>query len=112
MESITQHHITSEKDLNFYENYLKNSCPVNSRAYSTSNQIIPVKKQSHEIQVQNANTVMCNRYEQGPSTTVFQKYLSNHIGKIIKVESLIGQCLEARTGILMEVGGDYIVIKL
>ena len=34
-----------------------------------------------------------------------------HIGKLIKAESLIGNRLDSRTGILMDVGSDYMVIK-
>ena len=39
-------------------------------------------------------------------------YLKAMIGKLVRVESLIGNCLESRVGILMSVGADYLVLKL
>ena len=39
-------------------------------------------------------------------------YLNRHIGKLVKIEALIGECLQTKIGTLYEIGADYIVIKL
>ncbi len=39
-------------------------------------------------------------------------YLSRHIGKPVKIEALISNRIEIKSGILMEVGKDFLVLKL
>ena len=39
-------------------------------------------------------------------------YLRQNIGKLLKVESLIGNTLDTRIGTLLDVGADFIAIKL
>lgn len=39
-------------------------------------------------------------------------YLKTAVGKLVRVESVIGGCLESRVGTLLKVGEDFIVIKL
>ncbi len=39
-------------------------------------------------------------------------YLKGHIGKLVKIETLIGDCLQSRIGTLIQVGADFVVIKL
>ncbi len=40
------------------------------------------------------------------------QYLTCHIGKDVKIEALISNRIEVKTGVLMEVGKDYLVLKL
>ncbi len=99
-------HISSEKDLNLYEEYLEND-----KAIDNSNEL------SCKIEPKSYN--MINRYQNSPalpksygSDMFFQGYLKNHKGKLVKVESLLGNRLETRIGILFDVGANYIVLKL
>lgn len=46
------------------------------------------------------------------SNAFFPGYLRGHIGKLVKVESLLGDRLECRVGTLLHVGADHIVLKL
>ena len=39
-------------------------------------------------------------------------YLKNHIGKLVKIEAQIGENLETKIGTLMQIGADFVVIKL
>ncbi len=39
-------------------------------------------------------------------------YLKKHIGKMVKLEFSIGNCLEIRIGQLIEVGEKYVVLRL
>ena len=57
-----------------------------------------------------ANDTVCYENENN-NCGYFKGYLKKCIGKLIRVESLIGNRLQTRTGILMDVGCDYIVIK-
>ncbi len=99
-------HITSEKDLKLYEEYLENeqkptqstelSCRTESKPYymMSKSSVLPANQS-----IQNSNMF-------------FQGYLRNHRGKLVRVESLLGNRLESRIGILFEVGANYIVLKL
>ena len=99
-------HISSERDLKLYEEYLENdkaidnsaelSCKIESKPYAMMNRSpdLPVMPKS-----------MTN-------DMFFQGYLKNHKGKLVRVESLLGNRLETRVGILFEVGANYIVLKL
>ena len=99
-------HITSEKDLRLYEEYLENekspnqctelSCRIEPKPNSMINRSynLPVNQSIHD-----SNMFFCG-------------YLKNHRGKLVKVESLIANRLESRIGILFEVGANYIVLKL
>ena len=83
--------IVSEKDLTVYEDYLKND---NNKQLS-----LAIKNKSH-IPETLTNPVF------------LPAFLKNHIGKLVKIESLIGDCLQARVGTLLQVGADFVVIKL
>lgn len=96
MEYAKPRHIVNEKDLKFYENYLKNDT-VTCKEISLS---APAEAPKRIIPETLTNPVF------------FQGYLKNHRGKLIKVESVLGDRLESRTGILLEVGNDFLVIKL
>lgn len=89
MENNLPMPITSDRDLKVYENFLRNQSK-NQTAVS-KNSYIP-------------DTLTNNVY--------LPAFLKNHIGKLVKIESLIGNGLESRTGTLMQVGADFVVIKL
>lgn len=96
--------ITSDKDLKYYEDYLK-SCNTESEALQTR------KNSSNECKI----TVESGspRGNMRMTDTVYlPAFLNTMVGKLVRVESLIGGCLESRVGILMRVGADYIVLKL
>lgn len=87
--------IISEKDLNVYEDYLNNN---RNKEVKTKN--ITVPKNNRNLTVNNQKSMTAT------------EYLNNQIGKLVRVESLIGNCLEKRVGTLVVVGSDFIVIKL
>lgn len=87
--------IVSEKDLNSYSEYIKNN-----RAKEVKHDNLIVTKIGH------------NMAERPMSHATLEGYLNSQIGKIVRVESLIGNCLERRVGTLVNVGNNYIVIKL
>lgn len=102
-------HITSEKDLKLYEEYLENDCTsCKPEAEELSCSLPPVTnrmiKSSPASLTHNSGCVNSNMF--------FQGYLKNHIGKLVRVESLLANRLEVRIGVLFEVGANYIVIKL
>lgn len=45
------------------------------------------------------------------NTAYMPAYLSKHLGKLVRVESLIGDELHQRIGILMTVGAGFIVLR-
>ena len=85
--------ITGDKDLKYYEDYLKLGDSRNERKMTVEN---PPK---------NNNTCMTD-------TSYMPAFLNTMVGKLVRVESLIGGRLESRVGILMRAGTDYIVLKL
>ena len=85
--------ITGEKDLKYYEDYLK-KCDNGSEG---------------PIRVENGSKRPNIRLS---DVAYLPGLLNTMIGKLVRVESLIGGCLESRVGILMNVGADYVVLKL
>ena len=82
--------IVNEKDLNVYENYLRQDNKTTS---------VVVKNKSYVP-------------ETLTNPVFLPAFLKNHIGKLVKIESLIGDCLQAKVGTLLQVGADFVVIKL
>ncbi len=82
--------IVNEKDLNLYENYLKQD-------NKEKNVLI-----KHKSYVPETLT----------NPVFLPAYLKNHIGKLVKIESLVGDCVQVRMGTLLQVGADFVVIKL
>ena len=103
MEQNLPKNITNERDLELYERYLKND-----RLTETGR-----TNPRYPTQIENRrNTVQARREPESlENPTFFQGYLKKHIGKLIKAESLLGNRLESRMGILLEVGADFLVIK-
>lgn len=85
--------ITGDKDLKYYEDYLK-KCDNGSDC---------------SIRVENGSKRPNIRLS---DMAYLPGLLNTMIGKLVRVESLIGGCLESRVGILMNVGADYVVLKL
>ena len=85
--------ITGEKDLKYYEDYLKKS------------------ENGTESRVTVERASKCNDIRLN-DTAYMPAFLNTMVGKLVRVESLIGGCLESRIGILLNVGADYIVLKL
>ena len=106
--------ITAEKDLSIYEDYLKGDNGKNTAENALCN---AENISNYEMKIESRNgcrlmPTASQMPEKLSNSAFFSAYLRNHIGKLIKVESLIGNCLESRTGTLIQVGADYIVIKL
>ena len=91
--------IRNDKDLNFYEDYLKR-CDTEQG------------EKSCQMTVENSPSRGINTYTRLSDEAFLPAYLKTMTGKLVRVESLIGGCLESRIGILLEVGADYIVLKL
>ena len=79
--------IVNEKDLNVYENYLRQEKNILSKNKS----YVP---------------------ETLTNPVFLPAFLKNHIGKLVKIESLVGECLQVKIGTLLQVGADFVVIKL
>ncbi len=88
MEYKLPKRISNEKDLTIYENYIeKNNFKINTQ---TTNQEMTIYQG-----LKNLN-----------------EYLNNLKGKLIKVESMINNQSSSRIGILLDIGTDYLVLKL
>ena len=86
--------IESEKDLQVYEDYLKDNFPDKK-----------VKNKMMQKPIVSNPRVLNSPIFSGG-------YLRQNIGKLLKVESLIGNQLDTRIGILLDVGADFIAIKI
>ncbi len=106
--------ITSEADLSEYEKYLYHNFPLDSNEKISESKALAAKPWRYELSVPVKTEFkqgnMSQRMLNNP--VFFQGYLKRSIGKLVKVESLFGERLEERTGILIDVGFDYIVLKL
>ena len=101
-------HISSEKDLKLYEEYLENdrdSCQPKTEELSC-----PLPQTANKMVKAMPAPLMRNT--SCSNNLFFGEYLKKHIGKLVRVESLLSNRLEVRIGVLFEVGADYIVIKL
>ena len=95
-------HISEESDLSLFEEFLQTDTLENLS-----------KPQKEERMICKSGGVIGNiNTDLLDNSLFFQGYLKNHRGKLVRVESLVGCCLESRVGKLLDVGMDYIVIKL
>lgn len=94
--------ITNDKDLSFYEEYIKK--------YDAE----PTEKTEKSCKTAMENSLSrVNKAALCLSDTAYMPaFLKTARGKLVRVESLIGGCLESRVGVLLDVGADYIVLKL
>ncbi len=84
--------IMNETDLTVYEDFLRQDKHTNSIVPALPNKTFTPETLTNPI--------------------FLPTYLKNHIGKLVKIEALIGDCLQTRIGFLMQVGADFVVIKL
>ena len=96
MEQMKPMHITCEDDLQVYEDYLQENFSEKS--------LIPVGNKTANHKGYISQVLNNNIFSSG--------YLRKNIGKLLKVESLIGNSLDVRIGKLTDVGADYIALKL
>ena len=66
----------------------------------------------NNAQLNNNTTSPSNMPETLTNSIYTPAFLRNYIGKLLKVEFLIGTCnLQDRIGILLEVGASYIILR-
>lgn len=105
MEYFKLNNIKDENDLKTYENYLKESF-----SSEQENKIENLTVYQNKGLTAAKNDYSVPKMLQSP---VFSNgYLRKNQGKLLKVESLIGNTLDTRIGILLDVGADYIAIKI
>ncbi len=101
MEYFKPMHIKDENDLEIYESYLKENFP---------------KKENSLVKIEEKKQILPTKPFSVPqmlTNPVFSSgYLRKNQGKLLKVDSLIGNMLDTKIGILLDVGADYIAIKL
>lgn len=83
--------ITNENDLKIYEDYLKKDTKMQRTQKCTLKSYTP---------------------ETLTNSVFLPAYLKKHVGKLVKIEALVGDCLVCRVGTLLEIGADFVVIKL
>ncbi len=96
MQNQLPHHIENERDLDMYSEYLKENSSGNAQANENMS-LLPHENKNVPHTLNN--------------TAFMPAFLSRHIGKLIKVESLLGDRLETKVGVLMTVGAGYIVLR-
>ena len=103
MENSFPCRINGEKELEYYEEYLNRSDAAVDTAEEKSVKMT-VSQPSGYIDkalpppICQEDRLCC--------------YLKMAVGKLVRIESVIGGCLESRVGTLLKVGDDFIVIKL
>lgn len=103
------YHIETDEDLRSYENYANENGLSRMNEMSTDINMPPMQRQRDNMSLipqENRNLPKSLK-----NTAYLPSFLAKHIGKLIKVESLIGGNLESRIGILMTVGANYIVLR-
>ena len=102
------YHIETEDDLNTYEEYLKeNDTDKQTITDEFSTQVI-CRKENNMSYIPQDNQ---NLPKSLKNTAFLPAFLSKNIGKLVKIESLIGGKLESRIGILITVGANFIVLR-
>ena len=95
--------INDEGDLAIYENYFA----MNDRSCTDGPSAVAIEdKNMSYIPSDNRNLPIELR-----NTAYMPAFLSKHIGKLVRVELLLGNQLISRTGILMTVGAGFIVLR-
>lgn len=106
--------IKNENDLDAYGEYLNNDTSDteadtarNNTGISSSRQLsVPQKNNMSYIPRDNMNVPQMLQ-----NSAFMPAFLSKHIGKLIKAESLMGDRLETKIGVLMNVGAGFIVLR-
>ena len=110
MEYNLPHRISSEKDLKYYEQYIGSESKLLNTNCSKALSCESENPKNQKIKVIE-NKLLNSEMNKAQNRLYWNDYLKNHIGKLVRVESLVCERLESRIGILLAVGNDYIVIK-
>lgn len=93
MERNPTEHLHNEKDLQFYEEFLREAKQTPNFACNIDNK----------------------EYKKGPEkkqvSASMHSFLQDHIGKTVRVEFVVGNTKEIKVGKLFKVGEEYIVLK-
>lgn len=103
MDNKSPIHITNEKDLEFYEKFISDIKREHGKTMPNNN-TAPAKKSVAQTHAKSNISPTC--------PDMLYDFLSSHIGKLLRVDFLIGDRLESRKGKLLNVGKEYIVLKL
>ena len=127
MQTNIPTHIMSESDLDSYQDYLNNGGNLNENTMVGNISNIGNMPSQNSV---NQNTAGRNPFNANndnmsmiPSNNAFvpetlsntaflPAYLTQHVGKLMKIEFLLANTLESRIGWLMTVGSNYLVLKL
>ena len=96
--------INGNSELQMYENYLN----------ATQNNNFVGEKQNCSIEERNMSYIPTenkNLPETLKNTAYMPAFLSKHIGKLVRVEFLLGHELHQRIGVLMTVGAGFIALR-
>ena len=93
MERNNMEHLHNEKDLQYYEDFLSEIKETHKSAH-------PLEKGKNK-----------NITQKRDSTCALYEFLHDHIGKLVRVEFVVGNNKEIKTGRLFKVGKEYIVLK-
>ncbi len=86
-------HLHNEKDLQYYEDFLNEAKEAPKFACN-------IDKMKHKNNAVKKNT-----------SSALHEFLHDHIGKTVRIEFVVGNSKEIRTGRLFKVGKEYIVLK-
>ena len=64
------------------------------------------------LEMMNFDTGRMNPAEESRQKELFWNHLTNHKGKLVKVEIKVGNCSKSKVGILLDVGADFIDLKI
>ena len=92
--------INGDTELEAYENYLTEQKQSNSTGMSVVN--------NNMSYIPSENNIVPSSLK---NSAFMPSFLSKHIGKLIRAESLIGDRLETKTGILLNVGAGFMVLR-
>lgn len=127
MQTNIPTHIMSESDLDSYQDYLNNGGNLNENTMvGNISNIGNMPSQStvnHNTAGRNPFNANNDNMSMIPSNNAFvpetlsntaflPAYLTQHVGKLMKIEFLLANTLESRIGWLMTVGSNYLVLKL
>lgn len=101
------YHIETEDDLNTYEEYARENDNRNQMIDDLPTPKVYAQEENMSYIPQNNR----NLPKSLKNTAFLPAFLSKNIGKLVKIESLIGGKLEPRIGILMTVGANFIVLR-
>ncbi len=98
MQNQLPAHIQDERDLDMLDYYLEDNRSSNMQTKDNGNMsLIPHENKDVPDSLNN--------------TAFMPAFLRRHIGKLVKTESLIGDRLETKIGVIMAVGAGFIVLR-